>query len=233
MRGVCAERALAGHQLVEALRGGVERSGDGIDFGHARARCSHGEVSVPEAARCSGEPLQRPGEPAAEHERGDDRGGHDRGAEGGERQPRPVRPRGDRRVVALPSHDTADAFVREQRDGGREAAASRPVGGAAGAQRLAHERVRPPGPGSGAQPPVDAVHGERNAGAWHLDRVPGAAEVDVARRGDGVALEPQQLLAAIAALQRDGQRQREEGDGNGRDARDRHDEAPSHGASKR
>jgi hypothetical protein len=62
-----------------------------------------------------------------------------------------------------------------------------------------------------------------------LDRIPAiTAQVDRARRGDGVALQAQQLFVAVAARQHERERPGEQHDRHRRHPRDREHEAPSH-----
>ena len=78
---------------------------------------------------------------------------------------------------------------------------------------------------------VDADRGVHARDFYGITRLTG--DVDGAAGGDGVALQPQQVLVAVAALQHDRERDREQHDRRRRHAGDGHDEPASHGASKR
>ena len=180
-----------------------------VDLGHPAARRPHGEVAVAEPARRR----RRAARAAARA------GGRARARRAPRRPRRPAPP--SRRAAATPGASGGDrgvaALRRARAPATRSlassgtAAMSRPpagaVGGAPVRSAVAHERVGRAGPAPGDPPPVEVVDGERGAARGQLDRVAGRrVDVDLARGGAGVALEAQQLLAAVAALQRERQR---------------------------
>ena len=88
--------------------------------------------------------------------------------------------------------------------------------------------------GTGDAAPGAGVDRERVGAVRQLDRVAALiGDVDPARGGDGVALQAQQVLVAIAVAQHDGQGDREEDHGRAGDASDGDDESAPHGTSNR
>ena len=232
VRGVGAEGALAREQVVEALRGGVERDGDGVELGDRGAVRADGELPVAEAAGVDGEPLERPGEAAREHECGERGGRDDAGAERGEQQPGVVGVVGDFGIGAGGAHGSGDAFVEHERHGGQELAAAGARLGSAAGQGGARERVGACGAAAGDAPAGAVIDGEPVAAGRHFDGVAGgAAEIDFAGGGDGVALQAQQLAVAVGLGEHERERHGEQHHGGTRDAGDGEDESAPHGGS--
>ena len=234
MRRRRGEGALALDEVAEPLRRRVERGGDRVDLGDAGSPGPHREVAVAQPARGDGQPLQRRRQPAAEDERGGRRRRDDRRPDAPEHEPRVARlPRG---VAVAPrrTQHAADALAVEHGNGDDEQVALGRVGGLAGADHLTRDLGRRGRSGAREAAPRPVVDADDGVHRRHLDRIATlAGDVDRAAGGDRVALQAQQVLVAVAALQYERKRHGQQHDRGGRHAGDGQDQPPPHGASKR
>ena len=211
-----------------------ERVRHGVDLRHATLLLSHREVAVAERGGGLGQPGDGSRETARLPER-DQPGDDDRGrrAEGHaeERAARPVR---DQRQGRRGAHRPDHPFTTGHRLRDDEPAPDVAVAHLA-AQRIAHDRVRVPGPGTRDPATVASVEADHLLRFLHqVDRGLALREVggDLARGLGHAALEPDDLLLAVEVAQGEHQRHGEDRDPHDGDQHHPQQDAGPHGRSR-